>query len=294
MLNKKPLNLIIKIVGIIGIFSIGLVIGFFILNDTQTNYNNGNNNDPISDNDLVFHELPIISSFLNEEGGITIYFNADQLLDLGVAKNEFKTIEEETADYVIGSLGLPNLPETEDVHCLVHNDGWIVCFYLKQEPVSKIVDWNEYSGGVLSKTKLYEGLEIIANAYPSVIITEPQYYHYNYQTANKFMIIIEEATDDEDDSFNLQLPSEFTFYEESWSLHGAEHTYAEEYYYGELSPKLTLGITHNIELYHYSRSYNFYTYWYYGFRIDGGDLIAEVGEDAGTGRLAIALTYYQP
>ncbi len=294
MLNKKSLNLIIKIVGIIGIFSIGLIVGLFILNDTQTHNNYGNNKDPIADNDLIFLAPPITSSFLDEEGGITLYFNAGQTLDLSIAKSEFKTIEEETADYVIGSLSLPSLPETEDVHCLVHHNGWIICFYLKQEPVSKIVDWNEYSGGVLSKTKLYEGLEIIANAYPSVIITSPHYYHYNYQTANKLMIIIEEATNDEDDTFNLQLPSEFTFYEESWALHGAEHSYAEEYLYGELSPKLTLDVTHIIELYHYSKYISFTYYWYYGFRIDGGALIAEVGEDAGTGRVALALTYYQP
>ena len=188
MFERKSLNLMVKVIGIIGIFSIGLVLGLFILNSAQPNNNEGNNYDPINDDNIVFLEPPITSSFLDDEGGITIYFDADQSLDLSVAKSEFKTIEEETADYVIGSLGLPNLPETEDVHCLVHIDGWIVCFYLKQEPASKIIDWNMYSGGILSKTKLYEGLEIIANAYPSVLIADPHYYHYNYQNANKVMI----------------------------------------------------------------------------------------------------------
>jgi len=283
MLNKKSLNLIIKIVGIVGIFSIGIVIGFFILNDTQTNNNYGNNNDPISDNDLLFLAPPITSSFLDEEAGITIYFDAGQSLDLGVAKNEFKTIEEETADYVIGSLGLPNLPETEDVHCLVHKDGWIVCFYLKQEPTSKIVDWNFYSGGILSKTKLYEGLEIIANAYPSVLITNPSYYHYNYQNANKLMIVIDESPTSASDSFNLFLPTEFTFYEKSWNLNGGSTKI------GKFSGELNQGITHIISL-----DYTGYSDYNYILRVDGTEIDRVYRDSQSQGRVAVVLVYYQP
>jgi len=283
MLNKKSLNLIIKIVGIVGIFSIGIVIGFFILNDTQTDNNYGNNNDPISDNDLLFLAPPITSSFLDEEAGITIYLDAGQSLDLGVAKNEFKTIEEETADYVIGSLGLPNLPETEDVHCLVHNDGWIVCFYLKQEPTSKIVDWNFYSGGILSKTKLYEGLEIIANAYPSVLITNPSYYHYNYQNANKLMIIIDESPTSDSDSFNLFLPTEFTFYEKSWNLNGQITKI------GKFSGELNQGITHIINL-----DYTGYSAYNYILRVDGAEIDRVYRDSQSKGRVAVVLVYYQP
>jgi len=176
---------------------------------------------PQGSNMLSLIKPPFVSSvnaagegtnFLEEEAGISIYTDIGQSLDLAKAKGQYKTIEKETADYIVGSVSLPNLPETDDVHIFVHKDGWIVVYYLKAEPVSKVIDWNYYSAGKLTSTKLKEGLTKMCNAM-GVTATSMNYYHFQYPYANKWMIITD------DDSFNLKIPSEFTVYERSISMY---------------------------------------------------------------------------
>jgi len=156
------------------------------------------------------------TTFLDQESGMSLYFNAAQTLDLAKAKEVYKTIESETSTYLIGSISLPGLPETDDVHCWVQKDGWVVVYYLKEEPVSKIVDWIYYTGGQLNNDKLKEGLEQICTAL-GLTPSNATYYDFQYPYANKWMLIIESQTGDGADSFNLQVPSAFLVYERSWS-----------------------------------------------------------------------------
>jgi len=166
------------------------------------------------------------TTFLEEEAGMSMYVNIGRSIDLEVAKTVYRTIEKETSNYTIGSVPLPDLPESEDVHCFVHKDGWIVTYYLKTEPVSKIIDWNYWSGGELTKNKLQVGLEQMGNAL-GASVTDARYYHFQYPYANKCMIIIETLVGTgscSEDNFNITIPLEFTVYERSWS-HYSEHAY---------------------------------------------------------------------
>jgi hypothetical protein len=104
-------------------------------------------------NGIFFLSRPVMaaeSTFLDEEAGISAYTN------LGT------TIEQETADYIVGSVALPDLPETEDVHCFVHSDGWIVTYYLAAEPTSKIIGW-VYPSSTTLVTKLEVGIDEMCN-----------------------------------------------------------------------------------------------------------------------------------
>ncbi len=83
--------------------------------------------------------------FLRDEAGISLYLDAGRTIDPNDAKIPEVMIEKETADYFIGSLRLPDLSEDEDVHCFVHEVGWIVIYYLKGVPVSKLIEWNQWS-----------------------------------------------------------------------------------------------------------------------------------------------------
>jgi len=158
------------------------------------------------------------TTFLEEEAGIAIYTHINQSLELFKAKSAFKTVEKETSNYIIGSVSLPNLPETDDVHSYIQKDGWIVVYYLKDEPVSKIIDWNWHSEGKIAKTKLEVGLKEVGNAL-EVTLTDVKYYHFQYPYANKWMIIVESRQGLGTDSCRVKIPSEFTFYERSWSHH---------------------------------------------------------------------------
>jgi len=156
------------------------------------------------------------TAFLEEEAGISLYVNIGQPIDLAVAKTVYRTIEKETADYIVGSIALPGLSENEDVHCFVNKDGWIVTYYLKEEPISKIVGWNLWSGGTLTKNKLQVGLERMTNALGALVI-DAKYYHFQYPNANKYMLIIETLVGQGEDSFTITIPLELAVYERSWS-----------------------------------------------------------------------------
>ena len=49
-------------------------------------------------------ETGAISSFLDDEAGISAYFDASATIDLNDVRSLFRTIEVETADYIIGSI----------------------------------------------------------------------------------------------------------------------------------------------------------------------------------------------
>jgi|GEM_PF-708795 len=163
------------------------------------------------------------TTFLEEEAGISLYVDIGRSIDLAVAKTVYRTIEKETSEYIVGSIALPGLSENEDVHCFVYKTGWIVTYYLKGEPISKIVDWNLWSGGKLTKNKLQVGLEQMTNTL-GVIVTSVKYYHFQYPNANKCMIILETLVGSGEDSFNITIPNDITVYERSWS-HYAKDTY---------------------------------------------------------------------
>jgi len=267
--KKSHLITVTIILGIILVFSVGFLFG----NGFFTNFNSGNNSGDDSNgggNDIDFILPKTSSTFLDDEAGTAYYTNVSQTLNLVTAKAQFRTIEADEPDYVVGSLELSGLPETEDVHCFVHIDGWIVTYYLKAEPVGKIIDWNYYSAGTLSKTKLSIGLEDMCLAL-GVTPTYTNYYNFEFPNANKLKIIIEEnIVSYSTDSFEIELTSAFTYYERSWA-----HAHLESYQYsrfslngvqislingigfdyGELTPvQLTLDVFHTIDLYVYSNA----------------------------------------
>jgi hypothetical protein len=157
------------------------------------------------------------TNFLDAEAGISAYTNVGEEIDLEKAKAAFRTIEYETDEYIIGSVPLPDYPEYEDVHAYVHKDGWVVTYYLKDKPVGKIIDWNDYSTDEkIIGTKLEDGLSVACNA-AGVPIRNIKYYDFRYPNADKMMIVADAQWKDGTDTFNIKLPSDFVFYDRSYS-----------------------------------------------------------------------------
>ncbi len=164
------------------------------------------------------------TNFLEEEAGMSAYTNVGQGIDLDDAKTGFRTIEYQTSEYIIGSVALPGYTETEDVHCYVHKDGWVVAYYLEAEPAAKIVDWNSYQGAAITSTKLENGMAVVCDA-ANVPFIEAEYYDFRYPNADNLMIAADALFQDtEKDTFTLKIPSNMTVYERSW-LHYAYFIY---------------------------------------------------------------------
>jgi hypothetical protein len=170
-------------------------------------------------------------TFLDEEAGISLYVNIGQSIDLAVAKTVYRALEKETADYAVGSVNV-STSENEDVHCFVHKNGWIVTYYLKGEPVSKIVDWNLWSQSTskLTKNKLQVGLEKMANTLGVWAVPSVSYYHFQHPNATKCMIILETLVGSGEDSFNVTIPNDIAVYERSWSHYAQNPYYYHSYF----------------------------------------------------------------
>ena len=207
------------------------------------------------------------TTFLKEEAGISAYTNVGEAIDIEKVKATFRIIEYETSEYIIGSVPLPDYEETEDVHVYVHKDGWVVTYYLKEEVVAKILDWNDYTTDEkITGTKLEDGVSVVCNA-AGVPIRDLKYYDFRYPNAEKLMIIADAQWTEGTDTFNIKLPGEFVFYDRSYS-HYTYDSYGSTLkideneissigecggysvtHYGQLSPtQLSLDTFHTVSL----------------------------------------------
>ncbi len=72
--------------------------------------------------------------FILEEAGVTAYTNLNQELDLTSLEARFKTIRQQTDEFIIGIVTAPGyeklteFDETADVQVFLHRDGWIVAY----------------------------------------------------------------------------------------------------------------------------------------------------------------------
>lgn len=163
-----------------------------------------------------------VTSFLDDEAGMSAYFQASTPIELNdTLKSAFRTIEIETSNYIIGSVPVVNYPESEDVHVYVHVDGWILAYYLASDPVGKIFDWRVYDGSDHSviTTKLENTLDLVAS-YAGVVYTTATYYDFRYPNATQFMLVAEWTPGYGTDTFEVTVPGTFTFYERSWAAGG--------------------------------------------------------------------------
>ena len=97
------------------------------------------------------------ANFLEEEAGISAYMKSPYSINLNTVRDLFRTIEDETSDYIIGSMPVADNPEDKDVHVYINKNGWIVAYYLKEDPVGKILNWPKYHhNGRTSMTTMLE------------------------------------------------------------------------------------------------------------------------------------------
>lgn len=153
---------------------------------------------------------------IQDEAGISAWFNAGQAVNLALIAPLYRTIETQNSNYIIGSVAVPGYYENHDVHVYAHKDGWFMAYYLKGDPAAKIADIFGYPTEGL-RTKF----EVVLNNLASTAgVAQPvlKFWDFRYPNANRVMLIGETA--EEGDTFTLKLPSTFTFYERSWAQRG--------------------------------------------------------------------------
>lgn len=157
-------------------------------------------------------------SFLQEEAGMSAYTNLGKSINLATLRPKFRTIEAESDEYIIGSVPVPDHDETWDVHVYAHRDGWLVAYYLSDEPVAKIIDWQGYDGGSTVNNQLAKMLGVMASV-AGAKLGDVGYYDFRYPEASAMMFLAEYGdVGDQSDSFDFQIPGEYIIHERSYLL----------------------------------------------------------------------------
>ncbi len=170
-------------------------------------------------------DIDAVATTIQNEAGIAAYFDAQQPIDLLTARSIYRTIETETADYILGSVQVSTYGEDHDMHVYIHKDGYVLAYYDDSEPTSRIFDWYAYTGGNAIPTKLDTLLSSVASTVGTAT-SEFSYYHFSYPNATHLLMVVETVSDGGWGSFNINLPASYGYFERSWSL--AEN---DDYYF---------------------------------------------------------------
>jgi hypothetical protein len=195
-----------------------------------------------------------IGAMLDQEAGISAYYKTSGAIALNQVRSLFRTIELETAEYIIGSIPIPNYPENFDVHTYVNVNGWILSYYIKTDPAAKIVD---LKANTLTPTLPQYVVGLVAGA-AGYSVSNVTYYDFRFPSATNMMLIYEDSDNGRD--FTVQLPSSYIYYERTYSLSGNGSMYldgaalaklynANYYAYGTISAsQLLLDTDHKFEV----------------------------------------------
>ena len=160
-------------------------------------------------------------TFPASEAGISAYFNLGEEIDLARARRVFRGIEADEAGYMIGSLELPGLAEDMWPHVYITKSGWILAYYSKLDPTSKLMQWAGYQRDSLVTTTLRDALILVCQQMaldPSKADSSLHYYHFQYPDATRLLIAVDSV--DGEDTFQFTIPAGLSLYEASLSQRG--------------------------------------------------------------------------
>jgi len=156
----------------------------------------------------------VIGAKLDDEAGISAYFQSSDPINLSQVRSLFRTIETETTDYIIGSVPVPNHLADFDAHVYVNKVGWVLAYYLNSDPISKIID---VKAQTISSTKLKTVVSAVASA-GGALFTDVTYYDFRYPNATNMMFVAKTPTNGS--TFTIQMPSSYGYYYRGWASLG--------------------------------------------------------------------------
>jgi hypothetical protein len=163
-----------------------------------------------------------IGEKLDAEAGISAWVQTGLPIDLNLVRGQFRTIETDTADYIIGSVPVPNYVEHYDPHVYIHKNGWVLAYYLKTDPAAKIVD---VKNETIGSDKLGSTVANLA-ALAGTPAQEIAYYDFRFPNATHMLMV--EENDDNGKDFNIQLPTGYSYNELSFATYGPNYIYIDD------------------------------------------------------------------
>lgn len=210
-----------------GILFLGLTIGFLLGHSPTDSTGSATLPSTFTLSMPAFGQGTPSDQFPMNEAGISAYINLDQEIDLARARSVFKGIEADEDGYLTGIIELANLAEDMWPHAYISKSGWMMAYYSKTEPTSKLMQWSGYQRDVITTTTLKDALVTMCQKMaldPSKVDSDMSYYHFQYPDATKLLIAVD--TTDGEDTFKFTIPPRLSLYEASWSHHGSVGGYS--------------------------------------------------------------------
>ena len=159
-------------------------------------------------------------NFLEKEAGISAYVNVGREIDLARAREALIGISSEGESYIIGTVALAGNPEEQYPLVYIHRDGWVVAFYTKFAPTSRIMQWVGYDGRVIATTTLEDAIAEVCRRIGVDFLRiqgDIKYYDFRHPNATTLVLAADIVTVEGTDTFNFSIPFNVTLYEASWS-----------------------------------------------------------------------------
>jgi hypothetical protein len=144
-------------------------------------------------------------SFLDQEAGIAAYVKVPSPVNLESVKGAFKIIEQETSDFVVGTVEITNAPLAP--HVFVSSDGWIVAYFLRDESVGNA--W-PYGHGFKPPDAVLERALAQVSSTVGGAPASVSYFDFEYPGANRTSVIHAPGTWD---VVEVQIPNGFQVFE---------------------------------------------------------------------------------
>ena len=169
----------------------------------------------LTDHALNDATAAFIGEKLDAEAGISAWVQTALPIDLNLVRGQFRTIETETADYIIGSVPVPTYVEHFDPHVYIHKNGWILAYYLKTDPAAKMIDLNAKTIDTDKLKTVVANLAALAGTSAENIA----YYDFRYPNATHILLVTEDSNNGLD--FNIQLPTGYSYNELSFAIYNS-------------------------------------------------------------------------
>jgi len=178
---------------------------------------------------IMMLALTANASFPVDDAGISAYVNIGSNVDLNKTYAAYEDVVNTSQTDIIGTIRIANYIGDSVPLVYVGADGWMIAYYPKADPASKIMQWNGYSKPYVNTTTLSDAISKMATAlgvnYEN-IKGNIKYYDFRYPDATLMTMVVEAGPN----SFNFTIPDTMTLYNASYSHYNREPYYTSILY----------------------------------------------------------------
>ena len=179
------------------------------------------------------------SAFPEDEAGISAYVNVGESIDLEEVSTIFDQIIAVNETYVIGKVPIPNFGGNIHLHLYADINGWIVAYFTKDEPASKIMQWsgtdtNNPKITEIKTTTLEDAIEKACNATGidyAGIKPNIKYYDFEFPDADGMLLFVKTRATSGSNYTHVSIPSDYALYEASYSHYACNYYYYWDHNY---------------------------------------------------------------